>query len=1039
MKSYEGMTKAALIQRLQELEQRQPVAGIAFDHGRLQHDLQVQQVELETQNQQLREAQRLIEDSRDRYAELYDFSPVGHVALDTAGIIREINLTACAMLGAERARLENLPFLTHVAAADRAKLRDHLRPRERPGARVESELRLVAKGHPTIVVVMQSVLVGDKDDGGVLCRATLTDISRHQAAEDALIESEQRFRHLVETTRMIAWERPIAEQSFTYVSAWAVEALGYPLADWMKEGFFHQHIVHPDDRQLVAERNEKAVRKKESDYELEYRLLTADGRTLVFRDIIHVVKGPKGPEVVKGFLIDITRRKHAETRLRELTEQYELAVAGTADGLWDWDLTTGAVFYAPRFRELLGFAPGDRAFSPTIAAFRERLHPDDLASTEEAIRRAVEDAEPYRATYRLKTKTGDWRWFEARGATARDGSSRATRMAGSITDITERRQSEDALRESEMRQRLAMEGADLGLWDWDVPSGRFIVNERWCAMLGYALEEIAPKIQSWRDLVHPDDHAAVTAAWESHRDRLVPGYEVEHRLRHKNGSWVWVLDKGRVIARDTADQPLRVCGTHLDITERKKAEEELGESNLRQRLALEGADLGIWDWDVPTDVVTLNDRWCSMLGYRIDEIEPHSQGWKDLVHPDDWPAVMQAWTDHTEGRASRYEVEYRLSHKQGGWVWVLDKGRIIARDPANQPLRVCGTHLDITKRKEAEQSLRASEEKFRRMTETIDQVFWMTSADKLEILYVSPAYERIWGRTCQSLYEQPLTWLDALHPEDRPRFTALPKTQASGAYDVEYRILRPDGVERWIHDRAFPIRDAKGKVSRIVGVAEDITERRRLEGELLEISDYEQQRIGQDLHDDLCQQLVGLGFQLEALLPELDSTSAPYRGIEEICTLLRRATTHARSLAHGLSPVPVEPDGLMNALHSLAAHASIVHRISCDYACTQPVTVADHTMAGHLYRIAQEAISNATRHGQASRVRITLAVTAPDAARLSIADNGKGCALPIKMDGGMGLRIMRYRASMIRGTLHVTASPDGGLCVTCNFHTHTKP
>lgn len=909
MKTYDQMTKAALIRRIAELEERQPAAGIAFEHSRMQHDLQNQQAELERQNQQLREAQQIIEESRDRYAELYDFSPAGHLALDAQGIIREINLTACAMLGAERDRLEGLPFLTHVAAADRPRLREHLRPRAQPGARVESALRLIGKGGPAIVVVMQSVLVGDDADGGVLCRASLTDISRHQAAEHALAENEQRFRHLVETTRMIAWERPVAVQSFTYVSAWAVEALGYPLADWIKEGFFHQHIVHPDDRPLVVQRNEEAVRQKESDYELEYRLVTADGRTLWFRDIIHVVRGRKGSEVFKGFLSDITRRKHAETRLHELTERYELAVAGTADGLWDWDITTGTVFYAPRFRELLGYAPGDAALRPTIAAFRERLHPDDLASTEEAVRHAIEDAAPYRATYRLKTKDGQWRWFEARGTTVRTGTARATRMAGSITDITERRQGEEALRES----------------------------------------------------------------------------------------------------------------------------------NLRQRLALEGADLGIWDWDVPTGAITLNERWCSMLGYRLEEIKPDAQGWKDMVHPDDWPAIMQAWADHSEGRTPRYEVEYRLTHKNGGWVWVLDKGLVIERDSAGQPLRMCGTHLDITERKQAEVALRESEERFRKMTEAIDQVFWMTSSNKRKMLYVSPGYERIWGRTCQSLYAAPMTWLDALHAEDRPRFKAAAKAQATGEYDVEYRIVRPDGEERWIHDRAFPIRDDDGKIRRVAGVAEDITARRRLEAELLEIADYEQQRIGQDLHDDLCQQLAGLGFRLEALLPELDSASAPHRGIEEICALLRQATTHARSLAHGLSPVPVEPDGLMNALHSLAAHSTILHRTTCEYACPAPVIVADHAVAGHLYRIAQEAVANACRHGRATRIRITLAATAPDAARLTIADNGTGCPLPVKQNGGMGLRIMRYRASMIGSTLLLTTPPDGGLCVTCDFHTHTAP
>jgi PAS domain S-box-containing protein len=116
-------------------------------------------------------------------------------------------------------------------------------------------------------------------------------------------------------------------------------------------------------------------------------------------------------------------------------------------------------------------------------------------------------------------------------------------------------------------------------------------------------------------------------------------------------------------------------------------------------LVLEGADLGTWDWDVVNGWVSFNHRWFEMLGYESHEIDHAVSAWEQRVHPDDFKQVMQALTDHLENRTADYQSEHRLKHKSGKWVWVLDKGRVIERDANGQPLRACGTHLDITQRK----------------------------------------------------------------------------------------------------------------------------------------------------------------------------------------------------------------------------------------------------------------------------------------------------------------------------------------------------
>src|SRR5258708_5374211 len=147
------------------------------------------------------------------------------------------------------------------------------------------------------------------------------------------------------------------------------------------------------------------------------------------------------------------------------------------------------------------------------------------------------------------------------------------------------------------------------------------------------------------------------------------------------------------------------------------------------------------------------------------------------------------------------------------------------------------THLNIcsarslrrvTEQKRIERELRESEERFRQLTENIGEVFWLADADRHSIIYASPAYETIWGRPCESLYAESDTWLNALHPEDRSRMLEARKTRTDVAHELEYRIVRPDGTVRWIRDRAFPVHDAAGRLIRVAGVAEDVTERRQL-------------------------------------------------------------------------------------------------------------------------------------------------------------------------------------------------------------------
>ena len=272
-----------------------------------------------------------------------------------------------------------------------------------------------------------------------------------------------------------------------------------------------------------------------------------------------------------------------------------------------------------------------------------------------------------------------------------------------------------------------------------------------------------------------------------------------------------------------------------------------------------------------------------------------------------------------------------------------------------------------------------------------------------------------------------------VYPDDRDRFAAM-MTRAieeGAAYELEFRIVRTDGTLRYLQSAGEPVRDASGRLVRVIGTTLDITERKRLQQEVLEISEQERRRIGHDLHDGICQHLAGIELMCRALEQEISKRSRnSARQASNIASHVRQAIQHARGLARGLSPVAIEENGLMVALQDFAENIRVMFRVDCVFLCDAMVPVRENTVAAHLFRIAQEAVSNAIKHGRARRIEIQLA-RLPQRILLGIHDNGIGIAASPPKGPGMGLRIMQYRADMINGSLVVQHNPDGGTTVVC--------
>lgn len=296
-------------------------------------------------------------------------------------------------------------------------------------------------------------------------------------------------------------------------------------------------------------------------------------------------------------------------------------------------------------------------------------------------------------------------------------------------DVTDLKAAYNELEERENRYAYAMNAAGEGIWDWDIRNDMVTHNMRWCQILGLDESSLQHPVADFIALLHDDDKESVNQAIERalSDDSGQLKYEHEHRMHRANGDVVWVYDRGEVVERDDAGNPLRVVGAIRDIDERKHYEARLHDAQqelmvlnaqlqetLKQRtnallrneerfaLAMRSANDGLWDWDLLTNEVYYSPRWKSMLGYEEHEIAPVYDSWASLVHPDDLAEAIKSVEDYLSGNTDAFEVEIRMRHKAGHYVFIRSRAIKLMSDATGEATRLIGTHVDITDKKRAE-------------------------------------------------------------------------------------------------------------------------------------------------------------------------------------------------------------------------------------------------------------------------------------------------------------------------------------------------
>jgi two-component system CheB/CheR fusion protein len=699
----------------------------------------------------------------------------------------------------------------------------------------------------------------------------------------------------------------------------------------------------------------------------------------------------------------------------------ELALWGTEIGLWDWDVAGDRLTWINDWCEHAQFV----AFSGYghEQLWSSRIHPEDLSAYHEALTQHLKGSTPpYDIEYRLRNRDDAWVWVQERGRVIeRDSTGRALRAVGLCLDVDERHKSAHALARSESRFAHAVWGASVGFWDHDLAADAVHWWNDWYA--GVDLDPCNGPSHSvrWEANVHPEDLLDFDRRFQALLEGRSEIYESEYRMRTRSGNWRWIMSRGRAAARDAAGRPLRVAGVTIDIDARKRMELALRDSEARLEAAIWGTDLGLWDWKLEDDSLLWLSDWPTRYGIDATVRTVRRDEWIDRVHALD--RQKYAAEDHAlifDGSDSA-ESDYRILSASGDWRWVNVRTRVIERNAAGKALRIVGACIDVDSRRRAEQTLRTQAIILDTMREGIVLV---TLDGRIE--FTNPAFDRLFGRTSEELAGFSVLELFNSRQLQAPAVVLeglLEQHGSGGKRDILFR--RRDGSQF-----AGEMLSAEIELSgekRILFVVQDVSERKQLESEIIEIANRERRRLGADLHDGLGQELTGIALMLRSLAKRAGlAATDPAPELDEIITLVNHAIQSARKMALGISPVTLERGGLLPALQTLIgwSQASYNIEVRLDLSIRAPLRIGE-SAAAHLYLIVQEAINNAVKHGRARSIAVTLRSNRT-LVSLSIADDGVGIAENPARGAGMGLKLMEYRSAVIGGVMKIKRRPAGG-------------
>jgi PAS domain S-box-containing protein len=702
---------------------------------------------------------------------------------------------------------------------------------------------------------------------------------------------------------------------------------------------------------------------------------------------------------------DQEQRRDGDARFEVAFEQAAVGLAIVApDGRWQR--------VNRRLCEIVGYSRAELL----ARTFQDITHPDDLVAAQERIRRLLaREIGTYTVEKRYIRKDGTVVWTNITVALIHDAQGRPDYFVVAVEDIAARKESEETLRKFsraiEQSASTVLVTDDRGVIEY--------VNPRFVETSGYPAQEAIGQRPSMLKSGHTSQEE-YAQLW-----RTISGGDTwrgEFHNRRKDGSLYW---ESAIISpvRDEQGRITHFVGIKDDITARRKIAADLQSSQERLQLLFEHAPVALAMFDRGMRYLAASRRW--MEDYRLGDQAVFGRTYYDL-----FPEIPARWSDaHRRGLAGevvRAEVD-RFERPDGSEQWLRWEVRPWYLADGAVGGIVIFTE-DITDRKRHELILAEHEARYRAVVETTADGFWMLDREG-HILTVNEAYVRRSGYSREELLSMWVADLDAQETLEEVR-AHIERIRSTGSGLFE-SLHRAKHGELWPVEVSASYIDIGGGL--FFAFSRDISGRKALERQIIDVSTAEQERIGREIHDGVGQQLTGIALLAGSVEQRLRASghSDDAAAVAELKVHLQDALGEVRALARGLSPVEIDPEGLADALAELAERTTHTAGIRCVYLGTGKVRVHDSASALHLYRLAQEAVQNAIRHSRGRCVEITLERNDRRLV-LTVRDDGKGLNIaPERGTGGMGLHIMRYRAGILGGKCIIRSREEGGTEVRC--------
>ena len=665
--------------------------------------------------------------------------------------------------------------------------------------------------------ILNRAKVVERNEKGEATRVvgTHTNITEQKNKEDKILASEQFQRLILDVTPSPIFLKD-RDGRYTGANSAFESFFGKSKKDLIGKSAFEigpsklANIYHTKDTELFENLGTQKY---------ETQVLNAKGelRDVEFRKAA-IEDGNGAASGLIGIILDVTERKKAESAAKESEEKYRSIFEANSDAITIFlinpsglpsnmvEINDAAIkLFGYTKTEMLNMGPNDLEINATDEKIKSRIQEVQVNGFTH-FETAVRHKGGHEINVEVKVQVISY--------------NNMTGLMNIVRDITERKKAEKALKESELRFSVAIEGTEAGIWDWDMVKNRVVYSKQWKAMLGYEEAEIENSFEGWKNLWHPDDAQEIERSVTEHMNGVRQKYEVIHRCRHKNGGWRWIMTRGKIL-KDTEGRPYRWVGTNVDITKEKEAEIESRESKLRLSLATQAGGVGVWDYDIVANVLTWDDQMFGLYGVKREDFSNEYEAWVNGVHEADRERGDKEIELAIRGE-KEFNTEFRVQHPNGRVRIIRALAKVI-RDEEGNALRMIGTNWDITREKETLKQIEEVNQKLKSVFDGVQDVIWSVEADTLKTIFVTPSAVDFYGYPIDQWYSNPQLWSDVIIDEHKGITSEILRDlQEHGFSETEFRIKTKSGIIRWVKNRSKSVIE-NGILKRFEGVVIDIT------------------------------------------------------------------------------------------------------------------------------------------------------------------------------------------------------------------------